>query len=252
MKKLLDLIDAGKEAEAASFAATLSANLASYLPEDPESATVLAEAMAEKYGQAWEEAHTEAQRHGELANSTDANGNEHAEKGSSNGGRFVKKGDGASGTPSETTEAKKIDVGSVNTDSEDEQEKQVAKAAAAFEKCLNEQVDVPNAFHRSDIGDIDLRWGKTNKGLRHMIERRDAFAASHPGSLDGRAVLSRMPETIIKGTVTEVTQSGGHPHIVIEREGFRAIITRDREGGNHWFISGYEISEEGRGYRAKK
>lgn len=252
VKKLLELIDAGKEAEAASFAASLSANLASYLPEDPESATVLAEAMAERYGQAWEEAHTKAQRRGELANSTDANGNEHAEKGSSNGGRFVKKGDGASGTPSETTEAKKIEVGSVNTDSADEQEKQVANATAAFKKCLNEQVDVPNAFHRSDIGDIDLRWGKTNKGLRHMIERRDAFAASHPGALDGRAVLSRMPETIIKGTVTEVTQSGGHPHIVIEREGFRAIITRDREGGNHWFISGYEISEEGRGYRAKK
>lgn len=60
VKKLLDLIDAGKEAEAASFAASLSANLPSYLPEDPESATVLAEAMAERYGQAWEEAHTEA------------------------------------------------------------------------------------------------------------------------------------------------------------------------------------------------
>lgn len=65
VQKLLDLIDAGKEAEAASFAATLSANLASYLPEDPESATVLAEAMAERYGQAWDAAHTEAQRRGE-------------------------------------------------------------------------------------------------------------------------------------------------------------------------------------------
>lgn len=111
VKKLLDLIDAGKDAEAASFAASLSANLASYLPEDPESATVLAEAMAEKYGEVWEMAHAEAQRgreRGELANSTDANGNEHAEKGSSNGGRFVKKGDGASGTPSETTEKAKI------------------------------------------------------------------------------------------------------------------------------------------------
>lgn len=73
VKKLLDLIDAGKEAEAASFAATLSANLASYLPEDPESATVLAEAMAEKYAQAWEEAHT--QRHGEgLANTGTSEG----------------------------------------------------------------------------------------------------------------------------------------------------------------------------------
>jgi hypothetical protein len=62
VKKLLDLIDAGKETEAASFAASLSANLASYLPEDPESATVLAEAMAERYGQAWEAARGDAQK----------------------------------------------------------------------------------------------------------------------------------------------------------------------------------------------
>ena len=69
VKKLLDLVDAGKEAEAASFAASLSANLASYLPEDPESATVLAEAMAKRYGPAWEAArrddsHAEVRRGG--------------------------------------------------------------------------------------------------------------------------------------------------------------------------------------------
>ena len=62
VKKLLELIDAGKEAEAASFAASLSANLASYLPEDPESATVLAEAMAEKYAETWEAARGDAQK----------------------------------------------------------------------------------------------------------------------------------------------------------------------------------------------
>jgi hypothetical protein len=62
VKKLLELIDAGKETEAASFSATLSANLASYLPEDPESATVLAEAMAEKYAATWEAARGEAQK----------------------------------------------------------------------------------------------------------------------------------------------------------------------------------------------
>lgn len=217
------------------------------VPEDPALAPLLAEEMAKAYGEAWVgravpgepiAANKEDQARGESGPGT-------------NSGSFVKDG-GTSGAPSETTEAKKIEVGSVNTDSPEEQERQLANAATAFEKCLNEQIDVPNAFHRSDIGDIDLRWGKTNKGLKHMIERRDAFAASHPGALDGRAVLSRMPETIIKGTVTEVTQSGGHPHIVIERDGFRAIITRDREGGNHWFISGYEISEAGRGYRAKK
>lgn len=62
VRKLLDLVDAGKEAEAASFAASLSANLPSYLPEDPESATVLAEAMAEKYATTWEAARGDAQK----------------------------------------------------------------------------------------------------------------------------------------------------------------------------------------------
>ena len=71
VKKLLDLVDAGKEAESASFAASLSANLASYLPEDPESATVLAEAMAERYGQAWEAARRDAS-HAETRRGGDA------------------------------------------------------------------------------------------------------------------------------------------------------------------------------------
>ena len=85
-----------------------------------------------------------------------------------------------------------------------------------------------------------------------MLARRDAFAKAHPGEMDRRAVLAKMPETVIRGKVTEVRQSGGHPSIAIEHDGFRAIITRDREGGNHWFMSGYDISEKGRGYRAKK
>jgi len=217
------------------------------VPEDPALAPLLAEEMAKAYGEAWVGRAVPGKPKEEVVNF-----NPEQPRGQpDNAGQFASTG-GSSGAPPESTEAKKIEVGSVNTDSPEEQERQLANAATAFEKCLNEQIDVPNAFHRSDIGDIDLRWGKTNKGLKHMIERRDAFAASHPGALDGRAVLSRMPETIIKGTVTEVTQSGGHPHIVIERNGFRAIITRDREGGNHWFISGYEISEAGRGYRAKK
>ena len=248
---LKELESGGPRSVAAEKARALLDKIPALVPSDPTLAPLFAEVMAKAYGEAFTSARKEHAK-AVAAAKQDANGAEHAEAGTGNGGQFVSKGEGSSGTPSETTEVKKIDVGSVNTDSPEEQEKQVANAAAAFEKCLNEQVDVPNAFHRSDIGDIDLRWGKTNKGLKHMIERRDAFAASHPGALDGRAVLSRMPETIIKGTVTEVTQSGGHPHIVIEREGFRAIITRDREGGNHWFISGYEISAEGRGYRAKK
>ena len=105
VKKLLELIDAGKDAEAASFAASLSANLASYLPEDPESATVLAEAMAEKYAQAWE-----AARGGSAASAPSDAGLANSECRAKDPahcpthGTPEKKDGGTSGSPSETTE----------------------------------------------------------------------------------------------------------------------------------------------------
>ena len=102
VKKLLELIDAGKEAEAASFAATLSANLGAYLPEDPESATVLAEAMAERYGEVWEKARKEAQSRGEgLANEQPRG----ETKPGTNSGSFAPAG-GADGAPTDKPQPK--------------------------------------------------------------------------------------------------------------------------------------------------
>ena len=49
------------------------------------------------FGASAEATKTEKPENPELANSTDANGNEHAAKGSANGGQFVSKGEGASG-----------------------------------------------------------------------------------------------------------------------------------------------------------
>lgn len=57
--------------------------------------------LAAKYDRAREAAHTEAQRHGELANSTDANGREHVEAGSPEGGQFAPKTEGVKLRPSE-------------------------------------------------------------------------------------------------------------------------------------------------------
>ena len=71
--------------------------LPSLLPEDPALAAVIAEAMAEAYGTAAGSAAPAPS--GEVKNSTDANGNEHAAAGSGNGGQFVSKGEGASGAP---------------------------------------------------------------------------------------------------------------------------------------------------------
>ena len=84
-----------------------------------------------------------------------------------------------------------------------------------------------------------------------MVERRDGFAKGHPGALDGRQTLEKIAETTVRGEITEVTRKSGHNTVVIEHEGFRALLTQDDEGGNHWILSGYEISDEGRGYRKK-
>ena len=55
VRKLLDLMAAGKEREAASFAATLAANIQSLMPEDPAMAGVIAEEMAKAFGEAWDD-----------------------------------------------------------------------------------------------------------------------------------------------------------------------------------------------------
>ena len=47
------------------------------------------------------------------------------------------------------------------------------KGQAAVDKLLKEQRGhVKGAFHREDIGDIDLIWGNNAVGLKHIIEQR--------------------------------------------------------------------------------
>jgi len=64
VRKLLALVDAGKTQEAASFAATLAANIQSLMPEDPAMGAVIADEMARAFAEAWEKSHAEARRGG--------------------------------------------------------------------------------------------------------------------------------------------------------------------------------------------
>lgn len=49
------------------------------------------------------------------------------------------------------------------------------KGKAAIDKLLQEKHGhVKGAFHRDDIGDIDLLWGNDFIGLRHIIKQREA------------------------------------------------------------------------------
>lgn len=88
---LLKRLDAGEDVR--EDAAKLAEELPSLMPGDPAMAAVLEEAMAEEF------AETVADK-GAVKNSTDANGAEHADKGSGNGGQFVGK-DGGGGKSEE-------------------------------------------------------------------------------------------------------------------------------------------------------
>lgn len=81
----------------------LQAHIGDYLPKDPLTASLLAEDTARHFAEAFNSARKEHAK-AVAAAKQDANGNEHAEAGSGNGGQFVKKGDGASSAPSVTTE----------------------------------------------------------------------------------------------------------------------------------------------------
>lgn len=48
------------------------------------------------------------------------------------------------------------------------------KGQAAIDKLLEEkQGHIKAAFHRDDIGDIDLIWGNEDLGLQHIVKRRN-------------------------------------------------------------------------------
>ncbi len=210
VKKLLDLIDSGKnEAEAASFAASLSANLASYLPEDPESATVLAEAMAERYGQAWE-----AARGGSAASAPSDAGlaNEITNpcpKCHSN-------------MPNGTTTCSFCAKRAANH----------TAGKTAFAKVAADHQDVVGAMERDSIGKIDFIWGtkgtaakgfEDGEGICHILDKHPEDAAMIPG-------------VIAYGDVYEDVANGKY-YCIKKRN---LVILRKRTGANHYLISGYQ------------
>lgn len=69
------------------------------------------------------------------------------------------------------------------------------KGQAAIEKLLQErQGHVKSAFHRDDIGDIDLLWGNDRLGLQHIILQREKEKEGHVSE-----ILSDLSDAIEKG-----------------------------------------------------
>ena len=86
------------------------------------------------------------------------------------------------------------------------------KGQAAVEKLLQEkQGHVKGAFHRGDIGDIDLLWGNDRLGLQHIILQREKEKEEH-----AQEILSHLSSAIESGKFTKRNDRGNFEFVYKE------------------------------------
>ena len=108
------------------------------------------------------------------------------------------------------------------------------KGQAAIEKLLKEKRGhVKGAFHRDDMGDIDLVWGSDTAGLQHIIKQRSAERVDEQGKTAHiEEILSNIAETI-EGGICEGKNKRGNFEIFIDKEKCRYFSIVAPEYHNH-------------------
>ena len=84
------------------------------------------------------------------------------------------------------------------------------KGQAAIDKLLHEQRGhVKGAFHRDDLGDIDIFWGNDGVGLQHIIQQRlKEKKTSEEQKAHVRDVLRNIESTINNGVFRKQNKRG--------------------------------------------
>ena len=102
------------------------------------------------------------------------------------------------------------------------------KGQAAIEKLLKEQRGhVKGAFHRDDMGDIDLVWGGDTAGLQHIITQRER------DGIDLKVFLGGLSEVVEKG---RFMKKNGNGTFEFWYEGKMAVITPEYHGQSVTFL----------------
>lgn len=102
------------------------------------------------------------------------------------------------------------------------------KGQAAIEKLLKEQRGhVKGAFHRDDMGDIDLVWGSDTVGLQHIIKQREKQGVDLSTFLGGLSEVVEMGRFI---------QKNGNGTFEFWHEGKMAVITPEYHGQRVTFL----------------
>ncbi|WP_258443274.1 DUF3519 domain-containing protein [Helicobacter sp. 16-1353] len=102
----------------------------------------------------------------------------------------------------------------------------------AIKKLLNEkQGQVSGAFYRDELGDIDLVWGDSNFGLKHILDK-------HPQVADEIPNIVKNGELRTENNINTIIFDNG-------KNTYRIGLSKgwDRKGDNNWIITAYEIDK---------
>jgi hypothetical protein len=119
------------------------------------------------------------------------------------------------------------------------------QSEAAMERVLATKADVMEAMDRPELGKIDFRYGNSRKGLRHIMERRDAQRVRFGSGPTGEEMARKVPRIIAHGSLSRAGENA-----VLEHEGHLVVLTQRWENrpSNRWILSAYDVAP-GKGRR---
>lgn len=102
------------------------------------------------------------------------------------------------------------------------------KGQDAVNKLLKEkQGHVKGAFHREDIGDIDLIWGDDTCGLQHILKRREEQG------INAQEFVKDLAEVVEKGSYRKQNKRGNYELLY---NGKMAIVSPELQGNKMTFL----------------
>lgn len=113
----------------------------------------------------------------------------------------------------------------------------------ALQKLLIEkQGQVAGAFHRKDLGDIDLVWGDGNFGLSHIVNRREEdFIKQGLNKIEAKnKALNFIKE--IENIINNGNVKKGNNRAFIDTKNSRVMVALDYKGKDKkWIITAYNF-----------
>lgn len=128
---------------------------------------------------------------------------------------------------------------------------EIGKAAAEL---ALKGTDVPNAMRVEGVGEIDFRWGDARRGIRHIVERRDAYTKAHSMEVPtGAEIVKRIPQALAVGG-KKVEGRGKGKKTIANYQGVRVVVSKiwDGQETNAWIVSAYDVDAAKAGYRRRK